>query len=136
TPESCLPILASMGPALMTEPLAETAARTITDAALDRLLELDHDVIACGPGLGRNDDVARFVRGLIARATVPLVLDADAITVLAGDSDTLTGSEERDLIITPHPGEMARLIGASVEHVQANRLQVAGEFATSRRVYV
>ena len=136
TPESCLPIVASMGPELMTEPLAESAGRTIAAAALDRLLELDHDVIACGPGLGRHDDVAQFVRGLIARATVPLVLDADAITVLAGDSDVLTGSEERDLIITPHPGEMARLIGTSVEHVQANRLQVANEFASSRRVYV
>ena len=55
--------------------------------------------------------VAEFVRALLDRATVPLVLDADAITVLADDPGRLVGREERDVIITPHPGEMARLIG-------------------------
>ena len=64
------------------------------------------------------------------------MLDADAITVLADDPGRLTGSEERDVIITPHPGEMARLIGASVSDVQANRLQVATDFATTHRVHV
>jgi ADP-dependent NAD(P)H-hydrate dehydratase / NAD(P)H-hydrate epimerase len=136
TPASCLPLVASMCAELMTEPLAETASGTIAAAALDRLLEMDHDVIACGPGLGRTPEVGAFVRGLIARATVPLVLDADAVTVLDGDTTELAGSEGRDIIITPHPGEMARLIGASIEHVQANRIQVASEFATTRKVHV
>ena len=136
TPESCLPIIASMGPELMTEPLAETPRGTVAATALDHVLDLDHDVIACGPGLGRTPEVAAFVRGLIERTSVPLVLDADAITVLADDPARLTGSEEREIIITPHPGEMARLVGLSVDDVQANRLQVAGEFATSRRVWV
>jgi NAD(P)H-hydrate epimerase len=125
-----------MAPELMTEPLPESGEGTLTAAALDRLLELDHDVIACGPGLGRTEEVARLVRGLIARATVPLVLDADAITVLAGDPASLAGSDERAVIITPHPGEMARLIGAPVEHVQAHRIQVASEVAGTHRVYV
>jgi NAD(P)H-hydrate epimerase len=136
TPGSCLPIVASMTPELMTEPLAEAAGGTIAAAALDRVLELDHDVIGCGPGLGRTADVAEFVRGLIARATVPLVLDADAITVLAGDPEPLAGSGERAVIITPHPGEMARLIGSTVEHVQHDRIQVAADFATAHHVYV
>ena len=73
---------------------------------------------------------------LLDRATVPLVLDADAITVLADDPGRLVRREERDVIITPHPGEMARLIGSAVEEVQANRIEVATTFATTHRVYV
>jgi NAD(P)H-hydrate epimerase len=64
------------------------------------------------------------------------VLDADAITVLADDPGRLSGTEERNVIITPHPGEMARLIGASVSAVQNNRLEVATDFATTHRVHV
>ena len=79
---------------------------------------------------------AGFVRALLERATVPLVLDADALTVLADDPSALVGSEERDVIITPHPGEMARLIGASVEEVQANRIEVAPNFAATHHLYV
>ena len=67
---------------------------------------------------------------------MPLVLDADAIIAFADDPGALVGREERDVIITPHPGEMARLIGASVEDVQANRIEVASDFATTHRVYV
>ena len=136
TPASLLPIVASMAPELMTEPLAESVEGMVAETAIERLLELDHDVIACGPGLGRAPGVGAFVRALLDRATVPLVLDADAITVLADDPVGLVGREERDVIITPHPGEMARLIGASVDEVQSNRIEVAGEFATTHRLYV
>src|SRR5207253_3268857 len=136
TPSSSLPIIASMAPEMMTEPLAESPEGMVAARAIDRLLELDHDVIACGPGIGRGPGVAEFVRLLLDRATVPLVLDADAITVLAEDPGRLTGREERDVIITPHPGEMARLIGASIEEVQGSRIDVATEFATAHRVYV
>jgi NAD(P)H-hydrate epimerase len=136
TPSSCLPILASMAPAFMTLDVAEDGTGMITPDAIDRALEPEHDVLACGPGLGRSANVAEFVRLLLDRATCPLVLDADAITVLSDDPARLTGSEERDIIITPHPGEMARLIGASVNDVQANRLQVATDFATTHRVHV
>ena len=135
TPASCLPVIASMGPAFMTLDLPDDCGM-VTAAAVDRVLEQTHDVVACGPGLGRSANVAEFVRMLLDRATCPLVLDADAITVLADDPGRLTGSEERDVIITPHPGEMARLIGASVSDVQANRLEVATDFATTHRVHV
>jgi hydroxyethylthiazole kinase-like uncharacterized protein yjeF len=136
TPASVLPIVASMAPELMTEPLAESADGMVAAGAIDRLLELRHDIIACGPGLGRGPGVAEFVRALLDRATVPLVLDADAITVLADDPAGLVGREERDVIITPHAGEMARLIGSSIEEVQSDRIGVATEFATAHRVYV
>src|SRR5205814_6813779 len=69
-------------------------------------------------------------------ADAPLVLDADAIMVLADDPSHLTGREDRDVIITPHPGEMARLVGSTIEDVQANRIDVAASFAATRHVHV
>jgi ADP-dependent NAD(P)H-hydrate dehydratase / NAD(P)H-hydrate epimerase len=135
TPASCLPIVASLAPEFMTEPLAESNGQ-LTAAAVEQVMEFSQDVIACGPGLGRGPSVAEFVRALIDRAEVPLVLDADAITVLADEPGRLLGREERDIIITPHPGEMARLIGGSPDEVQLNRIEVASEFATTHRVYV
>ena len=135
-PACCLPILASMAPEYMTAALPDAKSGVVTAAAIDTVLELDHDVIACGPGLGRDPSVAAFVRALVDRSTVPLVLDADALTVLADDPTGLVGREERDVIVTPHPGEMARLIGSSVDEVQANRIEVAGSFATTHRLYV
>ena len=136
TPASGLPILASMASEIMTEPLIEASDGTVVAPAIDAVLGFQHDVIACGPGLGRGPAVAEFVRALLDRATVPLVLDADALTVLADDPSALTGSEERSVIITPHPGEMARLVGVSVDEVQTNRIQVAADFAATRRLYV
>jgi hydroxyethylthiazole kinase-like uncharacterized protein yjeF len=135
TPRCCLPILAATSPVFMTIDLPDDAG-TVDASGVERLLEQAHDVVACGPGLGRSAQVAQFVRTLLDRATVPLVLDADALTVLADDPGRLNGREERDLIITPHPGEMARLIGASIADVQANRIEVASDFATTHRVYV
>jgi NAD(P)H-hydrate epimerase len=120
----------------MTEPLAESKDGAVTKAAVDRILELRHDVIACGPGLGRGAGVGEFVRALLERSDAPLVLDADALTVLGDDPGRVMGREERDVIITPHPGEMARLIGASIEDVQANRIDVAAGFATTHNVHV
>jgi ADP-dependent NAD(P)H-hydrate dehydratase / NAD(P)H-hydrate epimerase len=108
----------------------------VSAAAIDRTLELAQDVIACGPGLGRTRDASGFVRALVDRATVPLVLDADALTLLAEEPGRLLGRDDRDVIITPHPGEMARLAGMTVDEVQANRLEVAADFATTHRVYV
>ena len=136
TPAGCLPIVAGMAPEYMTEGLPDAKNGTLTPGAIEHVLALHHDVIACGPGLGRGAAVAEFVRALMERSTVPLVLDADALTVLADDPGILVGTEERDVIVTPHPGEMARLVGATVEEVQANRIEMAANFATARRLYV
>jgi NAD(P)H-hydrate epimerase len=136
TPRCCLPVLAATSPVFMTFELPDSATGTLDASGVEKLLEQAHDVIACGPGLGRTPQVAQFVRALLDKATVPLVLDADALTVLADDPGSLTGSEERDLIITPHPGEMARLVGVPIAEVQSNRIQVATDFATTHHVYV
>lgn len=135
-PASCLPVVASLAPEFMTEPLRENADGELTGDAVERVLELEQDVVACGPGLGRGPGVGEFVRAVLDRGTAPLVLDADALTVLAGDPGRLIGRDDREVIITPHPGEMARLIGSSIDEVQANRIEVASDFATTHGVYV
>ena len=97
--------------------------------AVDRVLELARDVIAIGPGLGRAAGTREFVRSLFERATMPLVIDADGLNAFGDDPDRLRGREGREVIITPHPGEMARLVGMSADEVQASRLEIARNFA-------
>ena len=136
TPRSCLPIVAAMAPEYMTEGLEETAAGTVDYAALERVLEFKADVIAVGPGLGQSPGTAAFVHGLLERAGVPLILDADALNAFKDDPERLVGRDGVDVVITPHPGEMARLLNVSVEAVQHDRLHRATEFAAGHRVHV
>ncbi|MGH9349619.1 MAG: NAD(P)H-hydrate dehydratase [Vicinamibacterales bacterium] len=136
TPASCVPIVASLAPEYMTEPLDEAAQGEVAGRAFERIGQLAFDVVACGPGLGRGGNVSELVHGLVDRLEAPLVLDADALTVLADDPGRLLGRDDRAVIITPHPGEMARLIGSSTDEVQANRIEVASDFATTHHVYV
>jgi hydroxyethylthiazole kinase-like uncharacterized protein yjeF len=136
TPRSCLPIVAAMAPEYMTEPLEETTSGTVDYAALDRVLEIKADVIAVGPGLGQAPGTAAFVQGLLERAGVPVVLDADALNAFTGEPDRLMGRDGVDVIITPHPGEMARLLNISIEAVQRDRLQHATAYAAHHRVHV
>jgi hydroxyethylthiazole kinase-like uncharacterized protein yjeF len=136
TPKSCLPIIAALGAEYMTMPLDESAEGTIAASAIEALLEAKADVIAIGPGLGVSPSTAELVHGLVDRAGVPLVLDADALTLLAGDADRLAGRDGTEIIITPHPGEMARLTGLTIEQVQGHRLEVARDFAATHRVHV
>jgi NAD(P)H-hydrate epimerase len=136
TPRSCVPIIAGLAPEYMTEPLDETAAGTIDFSAVDRVLDFHADVIAVGPGLGTAPGTSAFVHALVERVGVPLVLDADALNAFTGDPDRLMGRDGVDVIITPHPGELARLLNISTEAVQSNRVGHAREFATRHRVHV
>ena len=135
TPASCLPIVADMGAEYMTEPLDELSDG-IDPSCADRVIELARDVIALGPGLGTAHSTREFVRQLVDRATMPLVVDADGLNAFADDPDRLTGREGRDIIITPHPGEMARLVGMSTDEVQASRLEIARNFAVAHHLFV
>ena len=103
---------------------------------MDQILEIARDVIAIGPGLGQASGTRQFVQALVDRATLPLVVDADGLNAFAGQPERLAGREGRDVIITPHPGEMARLLGVSIEDVQADRLEIARRFATTHHAYV
>ncbi len=136
TPRSCQPIVASMAAEYMSVPLEESPSGGLDFSAIERVLELRADVIAVGPGLGTAPGTVAFVHALVERAGVPLVLDADALNAFADDPDRLAGRDGVDVIITPHPGEMARLAGTTIEDVQKDRLQIARRFATSRRVHV
>ena len=141
TPASCQAVVATMGPEYMTEALGEVAEGPgehvgIDPDDVDRVLEMACDVIALGPGLGQTAATRRFIAALVDRATMPLVIDADGLNAFSGNPDRLAGREGRDVIITPHPGEMARLVGMSTEEVQASRLEIARNFAVAHHVYV
>ncbi|MGE0704638.1 MAG: NAD(P)H-hydrate dehydratase [Vicinamibacterales bacterium] len=135
TPSSCLPIVASLAPEYMTLPIAESDGEP--DAgAVDQLLEQARDVIAIGPGLGQGSTTRAFIHRLVDQATVPLVVDADGLNAFAGNPDALSGRDGRPVIVTPHPGELARLVGMSTDEVQASRVEIARNFAATHHVYV
>jgi ADP-dependent NAD(P)H-hydrate dehydratase / NAD(P)H-hydrate epimerase len=138
TPLSVLATVASFHPELMTEALAETEDGTISTRALgsslDALLE-QKTVIAIGPGISRNSETAEFVRAVVARAGKSVVVDADGLNAFEGNADKLNG-HGRTLVITPHPGEMARLTGLKIPEIQANRLEVARKFAREHELIV
>ena len=144
TPASCQSVVASMEPEYMTEALPVMPANAgspvndigLDPAGVDHVMELARDVVALGPGLGQAESTREFVRLLVDRATMPLVIDADGLNAFSGDPDRLMGREGRDVIITPHPGEMARLVGMSTDEVQSSRLEIARNFAVAHRAYV
>ena len=136
TPVSCLPIVAALGAEFMTEPLPETSDGAVAAEAVERALDIPADVIAVGPGLGQSAATVAFVRALVARSRVPLVIDADGLNAFGGQADLLAARQQVDAIVTPHPGEMARLTGLSINVVQQRRLDVAREFAAAQRVVV
>jgi hydroxyethylthiazole kinase-like uncharacterized protein yjeF len=136
TPRSCVATVAAMAPEYMTEPLEETAAGAIDFTAVERVLDFKADVIAIGPGLGRDPSTVAFIQAIVERSGVPLVLDADALNAFADDPDRLMGRDGVDVIITPHPGEMARLLNVSIEQVQSDRIEHAREYAAAHRVHV
>ena len=126
-------------PEVMTEALAETFDGAIAQEAIEHVLLLAEKktVIAVGPGLSSGEDSTRsFVRALVERRSAPMVIDADGLNALAPWPDGLTGSDELPIIITPHPGEMARLIGKTNADVQADRIAVARELATKHHLIV
>ena len=136
TPGSCVPILATMGAEYITLALEEGPDGLVAIGGVEAVLAVPADVIAIGPGLGRSTEVFAFVQSLVERCGVPTVIDADALLAFAGDAERLSGRDGVDIILTPHPGEMAALTGLSIDEIQAHRLDVARDFATSRRVHV
>jgi ADP-dependent NAD(P)H-hydrate dehydratase / NAD(P)H-hydrate epimerase len=137
TPKSVLATVAGFHPEIMTERVEETKHGSIAVRGLKRVLALakGKSVLAVGPGISRVAETSRFVRALIAKATVPLVLDADGLNAFEGRTGALNG-KGRALVLTPHPGEMARLAGCTVPEVQRDRLNVARTFAREHELLV
>src|SRR5919197_4538150 len=135
TPAACQATIAAMAPEYMTEPI-RAGDEGLDPDDVDRVLELARDVLAVGPGIGQGHATREFVQRLVDRATMPLVVDADGLNAFTGAPEKLAGREGRDVIITPHPGEMGRLVGMSANEVQSSRLEVARNFAAAHHVYV
>jgi ADP-dependent NAD(P)H-hydrate dehydratase / NAD(P)H-hydrate epimerase len=119
-PKSALPMIAALRPELMTEPLEETELGTVRLANGDHILDLlkKMTLLALGPGLGTADETVRLVKRLYVEADAPAVVDADALNALAGGLPPTS----KIRVLTPHPGEMGRLIGLSTKEVQSDRL--------------
>jgi NAD(P)H-hydrate epimerase len=124
-------------PEVMTAPLAETDRGAASDEAIEHVLRLTEkaSVVAIGPGLTSDDErTRRFVREVIERRQTPVVIDADGLNALAPWPEELRGSAELPLILTPHAGEMLRLVGAFEKDAIADRVLSARKFATKHQV--
>jgi len=135
TPASCLDVVARE-PEYMTLGLPDENG-VATGNGLDALLAGPWDVMAAGPGLGTGRGCRTIVQALLDRpARGPLVLDADALTACAEQPERLRGHPDAPVVITPHPGEMARLAATGVADVQRDRVGVAHRFAADHGVHV
>jgi len=134
-PEGILPIIAAANPCYMTAPLGQDEQGKLAPEAAPDLLALmkENDVLAVGPGLGRGAGVPQVVGQLLAYTEIPVVLDADGLNAIAGQIYRIT-SRKSSLILTPHPGEFARLLGCDVAAVEAKRTEWALRFAFEHRV--
>ena len=134
-PQEILPIVAAGNSCIMTAPMPQDDQGRFSAGAESELIALAQagDVVALGPGLGRTQELTSLVKGLIQRVTQPLVLDADGLNAVAGAADVLS-NRAGSTIITPHPGEFARLLQTETAKVQANRRDLALQFAGKHKL--
>jgi len=129
-PQEIWPIVAAANPCLMTAPMAQDDHGRISAAAAGDLVDLAqaYDVVALGPGLGGSADLSTLVATLLQQVSRPLVLDADGLNAIAARPEVL-GKHAGPVLITPHPGEFARLLHCDTVAVQGCRQELAVEFA-------
>ncbi|MBF0203695.1 MAG: NAD(P)H-hydrate dehydratase [Desulfamplus sp.] len=123
---------------VMTFPLPENKKGYITHTALNLIIKKlvsDKKAIAAGPGLGMDDSTIRLVHGMVEEISLPMVLDADALNAIAMNPYILK-NRKAPTIVTPHPGEMARMTGKSTAEVQQNRIDIATQFSAEFNVIV
>lgn len=137
TPQSVLPTVAGFAPELMTFPLPENSDGTISSRTLEAVTALmkGKAAVAIGPGLSRNPETERFIQKVVAASQIPVVLDADGLNAFEHCTEKLDG-KNRLLVLTPHPGEMARLTGLTIAQIQNDRGAVAREFAQKHSAVV
>jgi NAD(P)H-hydrate epimerase len=131
-PASLNSILALGVPEAMTALLDDVDGLMRFDEAWVRALLDGKTAVVVGPGLGTHGDAAKLVRFLLREVALPMVVDADALTCIARDRAVLTGTRAQ-AILTPHPGEMARLLGSDTATVQGDRVSIARTFAAEHR---
>jgi ADP-dependent NAD(P)H-hydrate dehydratase / NAD(P)H-hydrate epimerase len=139
-PEPALPVIAASRPELMTEGLPAShegsfvagAKMTAKFAAMSKA----KTVLGVGPGVGTSAKTQEFVRSVVMKTNLPIVLDADGLNAFAGKGDLFRKKKTAHLVLTPHPGEMARLSGKTIAEVQRDRVSTAMEAAKSWDAYV
>jgi NAD(P)H-hydrate epimerase len=140
TPASAQSTVAALAmPEVMTAALAETDRGAVSDEALGHVLKLAEraNAIALGPGLSSADDrTCAFVKAVVEQRQTPVVVDADGLNCLAPWPAGLRGSADFPVVLTPHPGEMLRLIGTNDKSVLDDRVKAAREFAVAHEVIV
>ena len=102
---------------------------------IERIMQ-NKDALAIGPGVGTNPPTKELVLKLMEKATMPLVIDADGLNIIAEDIHVLKRMKSKKVVLTPHPGEMARLMGTTVSELEATRIPAAQEFARQYGVYL
>lgn len=122
-------------PEIMCDLIPDAGTAAFNPAGLDAALKISEgkSCVAVGPAIGTSNETREFINTFIKKSGVPLVIDADGLNVL--DAASLK-NRRAATILTPHPGEMARLIGKDTEYVQADRLNIAKEFASRNNVYL
>jgi NAD(P)H-hydrate epimerase len=135
-PASLSQILEMKTTEAMTLPVPDEGSGCLTEGAGEAIGQslAGKDALALGPGISGSPGAARLARGLIEEALLPMVIDADGLNALAGDVSLLTRRKSPDIILTPHPGEMARLAGVTVDAVESDRIGAAREFAVKHAV--
>jgi len=136
-PKSLNPIMAKKLTEVMTLPLPESASGVCGYEAFDEIMKFvkDKEVVVLGPGLTTSEPVKKLVSRLVRESRIPLVIDADGINCLAEDVKVL-GKAKAPIVITPHPGEMARLVDMTAKYVQTDRIGIASRFAKENKVIV
>jgi len=136
-PRELLPLVALANSCVMTAALAQADDGCFSTDALTEALQLAaaNDVVALGPGIGRSPALGHVIKRLLAKHAGPIVLDADGLNNLADDV-TVFGQHAGPLIVTPHPGEFARLLKMDTAGVQSNRRELAANFARQHRLVV
>ncbi len=140
TPDEIQPVVAAAYAEYMTEPLLSTktggiAAANASSGRITKLLE-DKAAVAIGPGIGTHVETRMVVQQLVREATLPIILDADGLNCFDNEAYKLGQRKTQFLAITPHPGEMARLLGVKNSDVQSDRLKAATEAAKKWKAHV
>jgi ADP-dependent NAD(P)H-hydrate dehydratase / NAD(P)H-hydrate epimerase len=136
-PASLNPVLEVQVIETMTEPLPETVNGILDETSVNRIMDLlsDKKCLAIGPGIGTATGTQKLFKHLLQENTKPVVIDADGLNILAGHIEILKDLDT-PVVLTPHPGEMARLIGTTSADVQKNRIKCARDFSTKFNVHV
>ncbi len=134
-PKSINPIVETLGIEAMTCPLPETEDGALDESAYEKIMELSQgkQAIAMGPGLGQAEPTRKLIHQIIRTSKIPMVIDADALNALSAD---ILKERKAKAVLTPHPGEMARLSGMTTAEIQKDRIACARKFATELNVHL